>query len=266
MDRRRVRRPPRPHPGDAGRRGAVHRRRPRVRLPVQRLRPHRLARARRRGGRLRVGDRARLHRGDLPRRHPGPPRFDVPARHRPRHRHLPARQLRAVLVCGRGEGQAGRHRGLAVDARARGGPGRALPDHDLHHPRVPAVPGRPIARRGRPQDHLQAGGRRPRRGHRPDERDPLLAERAPDQDHRPRTVLEAARGGAAGLGRHRPRRAPAVRRDQRDLLLLQHAVAGGRIRRGQVTVHQRRQRGWSTFSAPSSRSRSSTGSVANRCC
>lgn len=223
---------------------------------------------RRRGGR-RLGDRADLHRAD--RAGPDPRPTGVAAAAGDRAWHLPGAagrlgdRLRRGWV---GEGVAAGPGGLAVDVPLHDGGLGALRRAGADHPRVAtASGGQGSPGRGTRGAAPGAWEHRPgRQGH-------------PDQGHacaRDPTGHAGPARPCAGIaadrvGRHPAVGVSAVRRHQRDLLLLQRAVAGGRVQRGRRAAHHGdqhrgerpdhagRHRRWS----PSPRS---TASAAVRCC
>ena len=133
----------------------------------------------------------------------------------------------------------------------------------LTHPRVAALPHRhlriPEAARGPDHDARAAGL---------EVRIERIQRLAP-AEHKPSFKdLQSARGRPAAdrLDRHPAVGLPAVRRDQRDLLLLERPLGGRRFQRDRL-VHDHRHHARSSTSSPrSSRSPRSTGSAASRCC
>ena len=219
-------RPLRPHPGHEARRAAVPGQRHRHRLRVRRLGPDLLAPGGRPGHRPGLGDRAGLHLRDLPAPRPRPPGLAPAAGHH--HRHLRRPALRRPV----------RQRPPAARTRPSGSASRPGAGCSWPPPSPPSsTAGSPSPcpnRRG--SWSSRARTRRPCK---------VFKSIAPDEDTGPPPARhqEGHRGGqarrpeglparqglrpaAGGLDRHHPVRAAAVRRHQRDLLLLHHPVEG----------------------------------------
>ena len=145
----------------------------------------------------------------------------------------------ATAAGGASAGLAPGDRGVALDVPRRGDPGRRLRPGGPHHPREPALPHRPRPRgRGSRRHGLGRAGARPRRRSTAVRTFSLEGERA-------QKVSRPARTGATGCCRScgwadHALGAAAVRRDQRDLLLLQRSCgrpsASPRATRLQISV------------------------------
>ena len=195
---------------------------------VQRLGPVVLAHRRRPRRRRGIRDRPRLHRRGLAAGLPRPARLAAAARDRLRHLRRPAQRRR------RSSRRPARRRRRGCSGSRRGGgcswsavvPAAGLRRAGADHPRVAAVP-----HRARPDDQGEGG---PHAGtSAATSRRSRPTSSRPSRASGPSAVRDPpgrqVRPAADRLGRHRPVGAAAVHRHQRDLLLLDDAVAGGRL-------------------------------------
>ncbi|CAA9323530.1 MAG: Glucose/mannose:H+ symporter GlcP, partial [uncultured Lysobacter sp.] len=234
--RRAARRPLRPRGCDEDRGAAAARERDRFGPRVRRVGPDLLAHRRRRRRRHGLGARAHVHRRSRARACAWAAGFDAADGDRARHLRRAAgrcvdRRIRRRCV----EAVAARPGGLALDVPVRGAAGGALRRAGVHVARVAAPPGRerPFGRGARRARRGPRPARRPGAGRQARRYRTQPADGPPPAPGRPaRTQLRPASGG---VDRYCAVGVPAVRRHQRDFLLLLHAVALGRFQRSRFT-------------------------------